>query len=224
MSGMAREYGQFCGLARALELVGGRWTLLIVRDLFAGPRRFTELQEGLPGIATNMLSSRLRELEEEGIVERRLLARPSNSVVYALTPFGLALEEPLVALGLWGLGALGPPKETDCFNASSFALALRGAFRPEVAQNRDLRFEIRLGEFRLHLVIERGRLFFPTEASETPDVVLQTTPDALAELLAGELDLKSAIAAGRLELEGRRRAAPLFFEIFSLSSHLQVAP
>jgi len=111
--GVTRGYGQYCGLARALELVGGRWALLVVRDLLSGPKRFSELQDGLPGIPTNVLTSRLRELEEAGIVERRLLAHPGGGVAYALTNYGLELEEPILGLGFWGAKTMGSPCEGD---------------------------------------------------------------------------------------------------------------
>ena len=97
-----RAYGQFCGFARALEAVGERWALLIVRDLMVGPKRFTDLRRGLPGIPTNILTSRLKELERDGIIERRVLPRPEGSVVYDLTGYGRELEDSVVALSRWG--------------------------------------------------------------------------------------------------------------------------
>src|SRR4030088_1295484 len=106
----ARTYGQFCGVARALELVGERWALLIVRDLLVGPRRFTDLLQGLPRIPTHVLSDRLKELEHGGIVRRRVLPRPAASIVYELTEYGAELEEVVLQLGRWGANALGHPR------------------------------------------------------------------------------------------------------------------
>src|SRR5437764_13219872 len=103
----ARTYGQFCGLARALELVGERWALLIVRDLLVGPRRFTDLRHGLPRIPTNVLSERLKELEHAGIVRPRMLPRPAASVVYELTEYGSQLDEVLMRFVLAGQQSLG---------------------------------------------------------------------------------------------------------------------
>src|ERR1700737_2507239 len=97
-----RAYGQYCGLARALEIVGERWAILVIRDLLVGPRRFTDLHRGLPGIPTHILTARLKELEEAGVVRRRVLPRPANSIVYELTEYGHELEEALQALGRWG--------------------------------------------------------------------------------------------------------------------------
>src|SRR5215207_4227883 len=105
-----RAYGQFCGLARALEIVGERWALLIVRDLIVGPKRFTDLQRGLPRIPTSVLAARLKELEAFGAIRRRVLPRPAGSVVYELTEYGAALEDSVLSLGRWGARALGEPQ------------------------------------------------------------------------------------------------------------------
>lgn len=222
MPPMTREYGQFCGLARALELVGGRWTLLIVADLLNGPMRFGELQEGLHGIPTNILSSRLRELEAAGLVERKLLEPRSSSVVYTLTPYGRALEEPIVRLGLWGAASLGEPKETDFFRSGSFALALRGGFHPEKAEGKDLLFEIRFDDRRLYVSVNGGAVTFPTAPESKLDATLHIDPRVLAELLTGHLDFDSAIASSRVEVDGSRREARRFFEIFSLPTPTEV--
>src|SRR5438552_15563989 len=103
----ARSYGQFCGVARALELVGERWALLIVRDLLVGLRRFTDLRHGLPRIPTNVLSERLKELEHAGIVHRLVLPRPAASTVYGVTDFRSQLEDGLMRLGAWGAAGIG---------------------------------------------------------------------------------------------------------------------
>src|SRR5205823_2044256 len=102
----ARQYGQYCGLARALDLVGERWALLVIRDLLVGPRRFSDLRQGLPRIPTNVLADRLKELEEAGVVRRRALPRPAASVVYELTEYGWELEDSVLRLGLWGAKSL----------------------------------------------------------------------------------------------------------------------
>src|SRR6266540_2349588 len=101
-----RRYGQTCGIAHALDLVGERWALLVVRELLLGPKRFTDLREGLPGIGANVLASRLRELESAGVVQRRTLPAPAAATVYELTEYGRELEEPLLAFGRWGAKTL----------------------------------------------------------------------------------------------------------------------
>jgi DNA-binding HxlR family transcriptional regulator len=108
-----RSYDQYCAVARALDAVGERWSLLIVRELLRGPQRYTDLHADLPGVATDILATRLKQLEAEGVVERRRLERPANAVVYELTPRGLALRQVIEALAAWGLDALGDPRPTD---------------------------------------------------------------------------------------------------------------
>jgi DNA-binding HxlR family transcriptional regulator len=214
---MAKGYGQFCGVARALEVVGGRWTLLIVRDLLIGPKRFKELESGLPGIPTNILSSRLKELEEAGIVTRTLRA-PDSSVAYELTPYGLELEDAIVRLGLWGAKALGPPRETDFFNLSSLAVALRASFHPENAPARDLLFEIRVNGIHLPILVSDGQAIVPAESNAKPHAAIEGPPTVVAELLAGRTTLDSAVADGRATIVGSTRDARRFFDMFKLPS------
>src|SRR5581483_3020027 len=114
-----RSYGQFCGFARAVEVVGERWSLLVLRDLFVGPKRFTDLHRGLPGIPTNILSARLKELEAAGVVQRRLLPRPNGAVVYELTEYGKELEGVVIGLGRWGAKSLDTPREGETVTVDS---------------------------------------------------------------------------------------------------------
>lgn len=123
----ARDYGQYCGVTRALELVGERWALLIVRDLLVGPRRYGELAAGLPRIPTNILAARLKELQAAGIIRR---APRSRIIVYELTPYGRELEPVVLALGAWGFKAMGDPREEQVITPDSMTMALRTAFRP----------------------------------------------------------------------------------------------
>lgn len=127
----SRTYGQFCGLARALEIVGERWALLIVRDLAVGPKRFTDLRQGLPKIPTNVLSTRLKELEQSDVVRRRVLPRPAAAVVYELTEYGRGLEDIVIRLGRWGARTLGEPRQDEIVTPDSMIMALRATFRPE---------------------------------------------------------------------------------------------
>lgn len=212
--GVTRGYGQFCGLARALDLLGGRWALLVVRDLLTGPKRFSELQEGLPGIPTNVLTSRLRELEEAGIVERRMQAQPGGGVAYALTGYGMELEDPVLRLGFWGAKTMGSPCEGDFVSVESLALALRGAFRPEKARGAEALYEVRVDGKPLRVLVESGRVSAPATSTKEPAVVVDTDPGAMSELLTGNLDLDDAIESGRVRLEGGRAEAKRFVEIF----------
>ncbi|MCB0174542.1 MAG: helix-turn-helix transcriptional regulator, partial [Anaerolineae bacterium] len=133
-----RSYNQYCGLAYALDIVGERWTLLIIRELMAGPRRFTDLMSGLPGISTNLLTERLKSLEQQDILIRRTLPPPAGSIVYELTPVGLALEKTLLEFGKWG-SQFVPPSMDDALllNVGSYALTLKTFFRSEQAQGLD---------------------------------------------------------------------------------------
>ncbi len=126
-----RSYGQYCGVSTALELVGERWALLIVRDLLVGPRRYTDLKQGLPRIPTNILATRLKELQAGGVVRRVPLAH--CGLVYELTAYGRELEPIVQALGRWGFRSMGDPEEGDVVTGDSLTMALRTAFRPEVA-------------------------------------------------------------------------------------------
>jgi DNA-binding HxlR family transcriptional regulator/putative sterol carrier protein len=215
---VTRGYGQYCGLARALELVGGRWALLVVRDLLTGPKRFSELQEGLHGIPTNVLTSRLRELEEAEIVERRVQAHPGSGVVYALTDYGLELEEPVLRLGFWGAKTMGSPCEGDFISLDSVALALRGAFRPDRARGPQRLYELRVDGKPLRILVKSGRVTAPAGSEGEPDVVLDVEPAAISDLLSGVMDVDEAVSSGRLRVEGDPAEARRFVERFQFPS------
>src|SRR5215207_7108949 len=153
-----RVYGQFCGLVRALEIVGERWALLIVRDLLVGPRRFSDLRRGLPRIPTNVLTERLRELEHAGVVRRRLLPPPAAAVVYELTDYGQDLEDVVLTLGRWGARSMTEPRPDEILTADSLVIAMRACFRPDKARGHDLRYQLRLGPIALWVHVEDGRL------------------------------------------------------------------
>jgi len=215
---VTRGYGQYCGLARALELVGGRWALLVVRDLLTGPKRFSELQEGLHSIPTNVLTSRLRELEEAEIVERRVQPHPGSGVVYALTDYGLELEEPVLRLGFWGAKTMGAPCEGDFISLDSLALALRGAFRPDRARGPQRLYELRVDGKPLRILVKSGRVTAPAGSEGEPDVVLDVEPAAISDLLSGVMDVDEAVSSGRLRVEGDPAEARRFVERFQFPS------
>src|SRR3712207_1892188 len=134
----SRSYNQYCGLAYALDVVGERWTLLIVRELIAGPRRFKDLMDGLPGISTNLLAERLKNLEQQTVIRRRVLPPPAGSTVYELTALGQSLEKTLLELGKWGSQFVPESREgATVLRAGSYALTLKTFFRPERAQGID---------------------------------------------------------------------------------------
>jgi DNA-binding HxlR family transcriptional regulator/putative sterol carrier protein len=205
-------------LARALDLVGGRWALLVVRDLLTGPKRFKQLQEGLHGVPTNVLTTRLRELEEAGIVQRQVEAHPGGGVVYALTDYGRELEDPLLRLGYWGARSLGQPCEGEFVSMDSLALALRGAFRPKKARGPQRLYELRVDDKPLRIAVKNGRVTVPASSSNDPDVVLETDPGIMSELLSGALNLDTAMRSGRVRLSGDRAEAERMVEMFRFPS------
>ena len=211
----ARTYGQFCGLARALELVGERWALLIVRDLLVGPRRFTDLRQGLPRIPTNVLSERLKELEHAGIVRRRALPRPAASVVYELTDYGSQLDDAVMRLGLWGAQSLGEPGPDEILTPDSMTMALRSTFRPEAARGLNVRYELRLGKIVLHARVANGRLTVAEGPLADADLVIEAGPGIKA-VLAGEVSPSQAIDSGILRVTGDPMLLERFAELFQI--------
>lgn len=210
-----REYGQFCGLVRALEMVGERWALLIVRDLLVSPKRYTDLREGLPKIPTNILSARLKELEEAGIVHRYVQPPPSRAIVYELTEYGYELEDVVLRLGRWGAKSLTVPRPDEIITVDSMIMAMRSTFCPEGARGLDVRYELRLGEIVLHMRIEAGRLEVGEGSIPDADLVIETGP-AIKALMTGELSPAGAIENGSVHLTGDPTLLPRFAETFRI--------
>jgi len=201
-----------------LDLIGGRWALLIIRDLLTGPKRFSELQEGLPGVPTNVLTARLRELEDEGIVLRRAHERPGGGVVYDLTDFGRELEQPIMRLGFWGAKAMGPMNPDDHFSIDSLALALRGSFRPEHADKLPRLYEFNVEGQSLRAFVADGKLVVPSASTDDPDLVVDAEADVLAGLLSGELSLEAARKTGRLQVQGTKAETNRLLDMFRFPS------
>lgn len=210
-----RTYGQYCGLARAAELVGERWALLIIRDLLVGARRFSDLHRGLPKIPTNILTSRLKELEASGIVRRVVRERPQSGVAYELTERGRELEPAVIAFARWGAQALGEPRPGEIVTEDSLVMALRTTFRPDAAGDTEASYQIELGDITLHARVKGGAVEAGGGAIIEPDLVIEPGPH-LRELLAGELDPATARREGLVALKGRLRLFPRFVEMFRI--------
>ena len=209
----AREYGQYDGVTRAVELVGERWALLVVRDLLVGPRRYSELAAGLPRIPSNILAARLKELQEAGVLRR---APRSRVVVYELTPYGRELEPVVLALGAWGFKALGDPREEQIITPDAMTMSLRTAFRPQVAADLPATaYAARLGPAELLIRVD-GPTLDVTRGDGPVDLAFATGP-GIHRVISGALAPDRAIATGVVEVL-RGRAALL--ERFATTFHL----
>jgi DNA-binding HxlR family transcriptional regulator/putative sterol carrier protein len=205
-----RSYGQFCGIAHALDLVGERWALLVVRELILGPKRFTDLNRGLPRIGTNILSARLKELEQTGIVSRRRLPPPAASMVYELTEYGRGLEDILLALGRWGVRSMGPRVPGKALVAEWLALALVAYFEPEAAEGVQATYELKVGDAIFHARVENGDIEMLHGPATRPDLVLETDEETLLALFAGLVRPGDAAESGAVKMEGNEELlAPL---------------
>jgi DNA-binding HxlR family transcriptional regulator len=217
----SRTYGDPCGIARALDLVGERWALLVVREILLGPKRFTDLRAGLPGASPNVLSQRLHELEQAGIVRRRKLGPPAGIWVYELTDWGLDLEPVVLALGRWGSRSPSVPGVE--LSVDALMLALKTMFDPRAADGLRAHYELRLGEERFHAEIADGRLRLARGGAGSPDATIETDIATLRSLIFGRRRLADALQAGDLTLEGDRQAVARFLRLFPLPMPIQPA-
>ncbi|WP_093779864.1 helix-turn-helix domain-containing protein [Streptomyces sp. yr375] len=199
-----RSYDQYCSAARALDTVGDRWTLLIVRELLAGPRRYTDLHADLPGVSTDVLASRLKDMERDGLATRRRLPPPGAAYVYELTGRGGELLPVLQALGTWGEGELGERRPTDALRAHWFALPLLRGLEGEGLGGGGGVVEVRLaeGEFHLFVGAEGGPVYGYGPALVEPDTRLGLDTDTCTAIAQGELTVFDAVRAGRIDVSG----------------------
>jgi DNA-binding HxlR family transcriptional regulator len=203
-----RSYNQYCGVARALDLIGERWALLIVRELVLGPKRFTDLREGLPGIATNVLSNRLRQLERDGILGRRRLPPPAAVQVYELTEYGRELVPIMLALGRWGASAMGPRTPEQSIRSEWLAVALNAFFDADAAVGVTAKIGLDLAGVRFTVLIDAGSLRVVHGALDPLDLEITADPELLTQFLAG--------APVTVEAEGDRGLLHRLPELFSL--------
>jgi DNA-binding HxlR family transcriptional regulator/putative sterol carrier protein len=204
-----RTYGDQCGIARALDVVGDRWALLVVRELILGPKRFTDLRAGLPGASPNVLAQRLQELERQGVVGRHRLAPPAGSRVYELTPWGRRLEPIVLALGDWGLAV--PAPEPASLSVDSAVLTLSNYFDGTLHRDGDVVIELRIGEDRFSVRVRAGDIEVRRGFADRPDAVVETDPWTLIGLYGDEALTGEAAAAGRVTVTGDVRAASRLF-------------
>ncbi|POM25579.1 putative HTH-type transcriptional regulator YybR [Actinomadura rubteroloni] len=208
-----RSYGQYCPTARALDLVGERWTLLLVRELLTGPKRFGDLQGALRGLGTGLLSARLKHLGRAGIVERTVL--PQRVPAYALTGSGRELEPVVLALARWGLRWARDGRRADeTVRAAWAALALRACLDPDAAAGVRAVYEIRTGEEVVHARVHAGAVTVADGPAQYPDVTLTTSAGVLADLAAGALTLRRALGTGRVTASGDDSALEVLPRLF----------
>ena len=185
---MTKSYGQFCGLARALDLVGDRWNLLIVRQLLVAPARYGELLAGLPGIATNLLSARLRDLESAGIIQREA-ASDANAVVFALTEWGAQLRDPIEGLIRWSEPLMIPGQGSDKFHIEWFMVALPALLRAKQSSRKTLNVGFAIDDSIVQVRASRAGIEVRFHDGSKLDAVLRTEPLIALGLAAGSLSL-----------------------------------
>ena len=211
----ARTYDDGCAAAHALDLVGERWTLLVVRELLLGPKRFTDLRAGLPGLSPNVLAQRLRKLEQAGVVRRRKLPPPAASRIYELTDWGEELEPVVISLGRWG--ARSPLRPRDAaLGVDSLVLSLRTMFDPRAAKGIKASYELRLGEDVFRAEVADDRFEIARGNAEGPDATIEADPATLAALIYGGRELPEALRSGEVEIGGDEEAAGRLLTLFPL--------
>jgi DNA-binding HxlR family transcriptional regulator len=211
-----RSYRQYCALAKSLDVVGERWTLLMIREFMIGPRRYRDLLENLPGMGTNLLAARLKDLEAQGLIERTILSEGSRNFAYSLSARGKALEPVIRGLVQWGVEILGAPKEDDLSRPEWDLVAVRMLFRPEQAVKVDGFYVLRADELELFIQVERGRVSLldrvPTMATSL--IIVEGPGAVLKSLILGETSIDDVMNAGTLQIKGSRRQTKRFFGCF----------
>jgi DNA-binding HxlR family transcriptional regulator/putative sterol carrier protein len=209
------RYHQYCGAARALDVAGDRWTLLIVRELMLGPRRFTDLIHGLPGISRNLLTERLRTLERDGVVARQELPPPAARQVYELTEDGRDLAAAMVPLVAWGARRLGARKPSESFRPEWGALAMATFADREAAKGVSETYQYLVGRSAFHFTVDDGSIELHDGRVDDPSVLLTTNEETWADIASGKTSASSAAATGALTVAGDRQAAKRLGGIFS---------
>jgi DNA-binding HxlR family transcriptional regulator len=203
-----RSYGDPCGIARALDVIGERWALLVVRELALGPKRFTDLRRGMPRASPNVLSQRLRELEASGVVQQRSVL----GAAYELTAWGRELHPILLALGRWG--ARSPARPKGALGVDALMVALESTFDADAAGKLRARYDVKVGEDRFAIDVDRGAIAIERRQGGSDvrkaDATIETDTATLRALVFGDRKLADAPVA----ITGDRRAAKAFFRLF----------
>jgi DNA-binding HxlR family transcriptional regulator len=200
----SRTYGDPCGVARGLDVIGERWALLIVRELLLGPKRFNDLLAGLPTISPNVLSQRLRELIDQGVVRRREIEPPARVIVYELTDWGRELEPIVLQLGRWGAHVPRPPSGE--LGLDSMILSIKTAFNPTSETSQRQQYAMRVDGESFALEVAHGRLDVRRGTVNPPDATITTDRETLSALIEGRRDLSDAIRSGNVRIDGTSTA------------------
>jgi DNA-binding HxlR family transcriptional regulator len=217
------RYQQYCALARALDVAGDRWTLLIVRELAPGPRRFTDLIDGLPGISRKLLTERLRALERDGLVARRELPPPAARQVYELTDDGRDLAQAMVPLIAWGARRIGERRPTESLRARWPAVAMAGLADREAAKGVSETYQFLIGDTAFHFTVDDGSIELHDGRAEDPAVTWTTDEETWADIVTGKTRFSPAVATGALAVAGDPHAVKRLRKIFSRTQMLAQA-
>jgi DNA-binding HxlR family transcriptional regulator len=216
MATRKRSYDDGCATAHALDLIGERWALLVARELLLGPRRFTDLRAGLPGVSPNVLAQRLGELEEAYVVRRRRLPPPAAAWVYELTGWGLELEPVIRAVGRWAARSPAMPQGSP-MSVSSVVMSFRTMFDPARAAGFEASVGLRLGGEEFRAEFADGQMELARGEAERPDAIIDADdPNALAAVAYAGRDLEEAVRAGEVRIGGDRAVVERFLTLFPL--------
>jgi DNA-binding HxlR family transcriptional regulator/putative sterol carrier protein len=217
------RYSQYCALARTLDVAGDRWTLLIVRELVPGPRRFTDLIDGLPGVSRKLLTERLRALERDRIITRKELPPPAARQVYELTDDGRDLATAMVPLLAWGARRIGDRKPGESFHPRWPAVAMAGLADREAAKGVRDTYQFLIGDSAFYFTVDDGSIELHDGQAEDPSVTWTTDEETWADLASGEIRFSSAAGTGALTVSGTPQAAKRLRKIFSRGQMLRAA-
>lgn len=213
-----RTYSQYCPAAKALDVVGERWTLLIVRNLALGPQRYTDLLDGLPGLSPNVLAERLKHLEASGILVKRQLPPPAASTVYELTAQGVGLTDVVLSLARWGHQFMDAPGPGDSVEVSWMLVYLRSIANLEAAKGVHETYEFLIDDDRFHVVVDDGSVDTIQGPSPTPPAVtVRADLSTFVQIGSGRLPAADAIADGRTIVEGDVEAVARSLAILTLA-------
>lgn len=208
-----RSYHQFCGIAKALDIIGERWTLLILRDLLLGPRRYKDFLEGLPGITTNLLAKRLKEMEANGLIQKVVLVSPASGEAYALTELGKDLEPALLALGKWGARYLGSPIKGDTLNIAWGLISLKRRYQ---GVKHPVTIELKIGERVFQYRLTKDYADVREGTPWLADMTISGAPEVFRALLFMNASARELISSNALVLEAGQVHLNTFLKAFAL--------